>query len=450
MARFILLVLAFLATPLISFAADLSKLESGKTYLFQLRSNIELVVARYAGLNPNKKLTLVTSVKSQVVAPSDVVDFEVLPTFMGRPHTTSKAGGFLTWLSTLADAHEISWLTTHRYKTLAERDGVKIAVHTGPSRHTVEDAQRVLADFEKFDGYVMSLGFNKPKSTRVILAEDYLSLGMSGPFAYFEPTYNIWSRTRDQNIVINPILHNTRGASTPSVYLHERMHLILFNTYQLNNFTSFLSPLQEGLADFFAANMTGDPVVGRDCMGPGVHVRDISQRVSGRNSVTTMLEFSKAEAHSASVVFSNVLWEMRELVGEKKLQPFLKPMIDDLNFYYPSFSGIVLNKTDQWKDPRQFAILSFAHFMTALRRSALDNVKLDAETAVKLYDYLAAKSESYGLNVVTIGKIGDGYQRWATPPMPEATMREKINRYLNGGMGILVDILFPDFVVGAK
>lgn len=128
------------------------------------------------------------------------------------------------------------------------------------------------------------------------------------------------------------------------------MHSILNSTYASNAFVIKRNVVQEALADFTTAFLNNDPKHAFNFYENNYALRNIKERKfsSSRNNYVSIAEMNSiakfdGSYHHNSILFSNVLWEIYEKVGKRKMEKILKPIIDDLNSHYDSF--LALNKT---------------------------------------------------------------------------------------------------------
>jgi hypothetical protein len=172
---------------------------------------------------------------------------------------------------------------------------------------------------------------------------------------------------------MQPVLWSKKTLTEPSISFHERAHSVLYRTYSGKAFVNQNKTVQEALADFTAAHITGSPVIGQGAM-LGKDLRNVETRTNGleKKSVDSLLSIRAGiNAHDDSMLFSNILWRLRQKLGPEKMSSALKPMIDDLNRHHDSFLELSKAKQATGKvDARQKTIDEFEYFLASLLKSS--------------------------------------------------------------------------------
>lgn len=204
---------------------------------------------------------------------------------------------------------------------LADRERFRLVKKWGSSETY---AKRVVRDIERIDAFMKDLGFRLPDYTKAILnAEISPGVGsMQIPRAVYELRHESFGDViylaEDEFVEDYP----------KTTVMHERIHSILFATYQELAFVNDRSMLAEALADFIPALFLNTPAVGHS--GYPLRNIEIAWTIPQAQSV--------ASAHYNSLMISNFLWRLKARVGAPKLASWLKPWIDAMNIYFHGVS----------------------------------------------------------------------------------------------------------------
>ncbi|MDH4467202.1 MAG: hypothetical protein QE271_04020 [Bacteriovoracaceae bacterium] len=235
---------------------------------------------------------------------------------------------------------------------------------------------KLIADrLKNFDSYMIDLGFNRPEVTRILLGRNSILPSLIGPFSMSWSTLNLWTgRSAQPVIAINPILWRTQSLTDEGALYHERTHSILHRSYKKVSFINRFLAFQEAFADFFAAHFTNDPVIGMDAMQSGKSIRNIgngNQDNYGRgNSQNIFLDVKKDSYHNDSMVPSNIMWKLRNLIGISSIDDHIKSLIDNLNKYYTSYENILSREGKKTDDKAQLFLYNVEYFLAVIFMSS--------------------------------------------------------------------------------
>ena len=240
-------------------------------------------------------------------------------------------------------------------KKLASIPGIEIAGFLKNAGTFKEVAEKLAQRVKNFDRNMERMGFIVPESSRIVLFNKApFSLFPRGRMVYAMeyPVFNLWKRRQQRLIVIDsPNPHYLyEMLYSADIVLHERAHNFLLYTYGKSGLVARNKIIHEALADFFAAHALDDPQIGR-YLNDIIPLRDIAKKMSSTKKsrfevLSGPVDIQKDNYHANSVFFSNILWEVRKLLGAEETSKMLRPFVDNLHLYrksfehwYPEFAG---------------------------------------------------------------------------------------------------------------
>ncbi len=193
------------------------------------------------------------------------------------------------------------------------------------------------SDINEFDNFYRTLGFIVPPLTTVILGNKVrASTGTpSSPttvldviFPFHEEVSTkthssekispsaIWDdEDPNKNYIVFPLAPLDLTNIDRSILMHERFHILTGRTFPRTKLHRINEAIDEALADFGSALFFNSPKIG--------NLRNIALRPD-----LTYQDFDGRGAHEISVLFSNVLWQMKEIIGTQAMAESFKPFVD--------------------------------------------------------------------------------------------------------------------------
>ena len=344
----------------------------------------------------------------------------------------NSSGGPPSILRMLAQAlHTIGWSMIVPYTRLLSSRGVEVlGVPGNLSDNSRELAEKIANNIHDFDHTMTSLGWEKPSSTRVVVAANSRYPGLPpGPFCATPPIRNIWRKKCDNMIFMtsNQYQHqqNSRMVRSASVLLHERAHSFFGKNYGKNyNDETYIrrnSMFNEALADFSAAHHLNDPGIMKGIISDedGTPLRDIKERFTlfvlseTDEKIHTILQASRDNYHYDSLFFSNVLWRIREYIGEDKIAQIYKPFVDNLNRYHHDHKQHLKRVRKTYSDNEtllssltfklnaaQYLLTHFEYFLAVLKKTVQETT--EHSKVEEVVDEVVAE---FGLNPDSINSI---------------------------------------------
>ena len=303
------------------------------------------------------------------------------------------------------------------HRQLLSRGSLRIVGRRSTSLETVEGVAKTI---EGFDGRAQAWGLRIPELTKIVLIER-TALPQLGSAVSPTPVFDIPRGRLAYSIELSPAFHdNTSAYLDPSTLMHERAHVLLMSNFQRRSYVNTDKVLKEALADFLAAHASGST------QGP---YRNIKEMRDEYGSPIDWENISNRGYHVQSMAYSNLLWNLRERIGEQGMSEMLVPFIGGLNAYgKPTFFGESL--------PPELGINfapGFEYFAAVLLRTAREKGHGDGaasvieESARKLSinksDIFSRSEELDGTdtmwtdNLVTIRDASYGYSMALTPWM---------------------------------
>ncbi len=263
-------------------------------------------------------------------------------------------------------------------------------------------AARIILNMQTFDQKVQQWGFVVPESNRVLFWDRTgreRSDVFGGVYYPMYPVFNFW-RGKMQNLTVfetvkDELDETIKYANDRSVLFHERTHASIFRTYNSKAFINTHIVFQEAMADFFSAHALDDP--GIMPLSSNTFLRDISTKsyyveaLEKTFKITDLADVSEFTLYSNSMLISNVLWRVREIIGSDRMSKMLRPLIDNLNGYRASFEAQFMDfevlkgienseKYIDYVDYRDKFANDFQYFLAVLKRTAKDTenfIKVD-------------------------------------------------------------------------
>ncbi len=206
-------------------------------------------------------------------------------------------------------------------------------------------AKGILQRTERFDQYMLNLGFKLPQETKIYIDQASLLGRFLGPY-YMQEIKNVFTGKTFAKIQLSHYgLPNNQILKLKSVLHHERTHALLHNSYIDKAYVNLDPALQEGLADFFSAFYNKTPIVGHNLHQNSSSLRNILTREFSHNNRALLIMDDIADQteifHHYSLHYSNFLWKLQQKIGEKKMAQIVKPILDDLNSYHESYAKVL-------------------------------------------------------------------------------------------------------------
>ena len=281
-------------------------------------------------------------------------------------------------IGTYATAHTVGHLMFMPQFELTKGPGIEVVGSLFASKKTGE---RVAKDLVGFDRAMSDLGLKKTKLTKVIVSDRRPLPGIRGPRYFTHNYFNLWRKSEaNDTILLQPILYYRQGVTNPMVLFHERTHSLMSTS---TSYTSFNSPIREGLADFLPAHYTGNPKL------------EIATDVGSNIDAPPSLPLSTSDdPHNTGKVFSYTLWNLRERMNQEKMTALLKSFIDGLDQYYESFK--------RQRSFNGFYNPHYEYFMAVLKKTLQE--KGEIQEAGEFIEEMASKLE---LDIAVINDIAN-------------------------------------------
>ena len=126
-------------------------------------------------------------------------------------------------------------------------------------------------------------------------------------------------------VVANAIPSTDSGTRNLRILFHERTHTFLIHhSGGLRLYTSGYEFMKEGLADFF----------------PHLFFHQYGENISEplhyteRNVIQLPSLHGKTGGYDNGPIVSHLLWRVTSEIGEKEMEKFLKPLLDNLNLFH--------------------------------------------------------------------------------------------------------------------
>lgn len=246
----------------------------------------------------------------------------------------------------------LDWVLVPR-PVQAETLGIKVVGDAGPE--SKEISKNLVQLLGGYDSYLGRMGLKLPQSTRIILDEAPSRLENVGPVASKYPVFYLWDSKSHSTVALYPANLAAGPKSTltasvlkvPSVVLHERAHLVLQNTFSADAVVIANPALNEAACDFLTALYSGSPKIGEIGKNTVNYLRDISSATitKGRNSgkLASVLDLGD-EHHFDSLVISNLLWRLRNVLGQERSRDLIQGWLLSMNQYYKSYRDFSLSE----------------------------------------------------------------------------------------------------------
>ena len=288
------------------------------------------------------------------------------------------------------DSRLIARIMATPYFRLASSPGIEV-LGLSPSLRKL--AESITASVDAFDQTIDAMGFHKPASTRIIVAQKASKKFPESPSSFRSRIPNFWRARAESLIFIQPVPDDDRIIRSEDVLLHERAHSIFYRNYSPEAYVNQNPPLTEALADFITAHHTDSPQL--------YDIRDIEKRASfyTNNYLGSLVQLTDDE-HDNSLFLSHVLWKLRSELGTDPLAHFFKPFVENLNLYRQSFEEAY--ETSGY--PPQRFLDDFEYFLAVLsetgRHEGMPSVRSVVDEAIadlaldpsRIYD-MASKIE---------------------------------------------------------
>ena len=207
------------------------------------------------------------------------------------------------------------------HRTILNRDRLRIAGQWRTPRTSAED---VAVTIESFDEKARSWGFRIPDFTKVLLIDRPL-LPRLGSRASSTTVFSL-SRGQLGRVIgfAPPFFDNSWLMLTVR---HERAHNLIISNFKYGSYVNGgFRPVGEALADFLDVHFSGNPDTGlRNIEGMNDPYRNFH--------VSSIAGLKSRDYHTQSLIFSNLLWRLREEIGVYAMGGILLSFIKRLNAY---------------------------------------------------------------------------------------------------------------------
>ncbi len=279
--------------------------------------------------------------------------------------------------------------------------------------------EALVQDLNRFDDYWNQRGLKKPPTTEIYISPvgervtwDPPHLNRGPGVALIEKR-NFFSRTIKGFMYFEPLAPGQSGfLQDRTVSGHERAHLILAASFSKDAFLMNAGHLEEALCDVMAADISSNPVIGET--GRGFSLRNLSspEDLNARNrQPIALVHIPTNDPHTASLIYSPVLWELRRALPREGFSAELVNLLDDLNRYRPSFSKVRARLNPQGEKPRQMMISDVEYFLAVILRhfrgsphqlkveealrSTFSNLSLDRDRVTRIMNELILSENTY-------------------------------------------------------
>lgn len=208
----------------------------------------------------------------------------------------------------------------------------KIEVLVRDSKYSVM-AKKVHSIVSSHINFYDKHGFKAPSELQVILDHQ----GSQSPFAIPGKMSRAQGKKKYNTIILTALKENKNALIDESIIRHELTHVMLQEHFNKDSFINKSDSFQEALADFFSANITNSPSFVAKNKNNTFPIRNLETR-TGKDKIpmNSLIEIEGNRYHDSSLVFSNILWNLRKILGDN-INDDLLSLIDDLNSYYPSY-----------------------------------------------------------------------------------------------------------------
>ncbi len=233
----------------------------------------------------------------------------------------------------------------------------------------------VLQRVERFDKELVNMGLTLPKHTTIYVNKGAIFDFGNGARYISDRSFNIWNGKINDIIELNEWgKEGSRILNSKSILDHERMHAILYSTYNKESFVVKTSVIQETFADFTTSFLHNRPDHAYNFYGNNYALRNIKEKKfsefhKGMTSVRDMksiYDFNHSY-HQNSILFSNVLWDIYEKIGKDKMKKILKPILDDLNDHYDSYVTLTKIQKELYLSERDSDL--FNYFLNSINKT---------------------------------------------------------------------------------
>ena len=205
------------------------------------------------------------------------------------------------------------------HRQLLRRGNLRIVGRRSTSLETIDGVANTI---EGFDGRARTWGLRIPELTKIVLFErtKLPRLGSSLPPT---PVFDIPRGRLARSIELTPAFHDKTSAYLdPWTLMHERAHSLLLSNFKRRSYVNTDKVVMEALADFLAAHASGNP------RGPYRHIKEM---IDEYGSPIDLGSIGSRGYHNQSIVFSHLLWNLRERTGERGMSEIIVPFIGGLN-----------------------------------------------------------------------------------------------------------------------
>ena len=185
-----------------------------------------------------------------------------------------------------------------------------------------EIVQGLLVHLKQFDTWMTGLGLETPPETKFFIPGSRILPSTHWGYAYLDPSSKVGGY---KMIVSNAIPFTDSGIRNLQVLFHERVHTFLFHhSGGLRFYTSGYEFMKEGLADFF----------------PHLFFHQYGENISEplhyieRNVIQLPSLHGKTGGYDNGPIVSHLLWRVTSEIGEKEMEKFLRPLLDNLNLFH--------------------------------------------------------------------------------------------------------------------
>ncbi len=268
----------------------------------------------------------------------------------------------------------VIWYRFIPHRTILNREEMRIVGQWGTSR---ELAERVARTIERFDEDAKAWGLRIPEFTKILLI-DKPFWPRGGPAFHPAPILDFSRWKAGMMMEFTPLWSKVREDLDPSTIMHERSHNLLFEDFNrlavINKETIFA----EALADFLSSHVRGDP---------HTYIRNIETMESegiGIHSIEHLNDDDYSD-HAKSLIFSNLLWRLREKIDREGISQIFLPFITKLNIYEEKIRVNNLSSFDKYMLDKEGNLDKKEKMMDTLA----ENFPVTKDMA-SLYTYFAA------------------------------------------------------------
>ena len=232
-------------------------------------------------------------------------------TIDGTP-TTADINGVVSWLSGITSTVVPQAAGTYVAVTDGLSHPVTASLTLDPSGTTTWDVGSVITDIAQTSAYVHANIVKQYARTHFYPNLDYVNGVLSVTTNEQNMgTCNAYSTGDDVHFFPGDDTCQNTGALADVVY-HEFGHS-LHNNAVIQGVGNFESSLSEGLADYDAANITGDPAIGPGFFTNGDPIRNIDPVGSEAKYPDDFVdENAGGDPHSNGLIISGALWDLRK------------------------------------------------------------------------------------------------------------------------------------------